>query len=204
MRRLYDWTLHWANTPYALPALFLLSFAEASVFPIPPDVLLLAMGLANPSRSLVYAAVSTLGSVLGATLGWFLGAGLWAALGISPACPEYAGGAWFFDNVPSFSCEVFGRVAALYHQNALAALLTAAFTPIPFKVFTLAAGVFGVPITTLVLASGVGRSGRFFGVSFLIRIFGHRIRPFIEERFNTLTLVFAALLIGGFIIVKYV
>ena len=203
VRRLYDWTLHWAETPYAVPALFVLAFAEASVFPIPPDVLLLALALGQPRRAPWFVLVCTVGSVLGAVGGWAIGAGLWAAMGTDPACPQYAGGAWLFEHVPGFGCEVFGRVQQLYADNAVVALLTAAFTPIPFKVFTIAAGVAHIPLLTLVLTSIVGRGARFLLLGGLVYLFGRQVRGFIERRFEVLTVVFAVLLIGGFFAVKH-
>jgi membrane protein YqaA with SNARE-associated domain len=204
LRRLYDWTLHWAHTKYAVPALALLAFAEASFFPIPPDVLLMAMALGKPKRSLWFASVCTAGSVLGAILGWYVGVGLWEALGVFAECPQFEGGAWMFTYVPSFTCHNFEKVQGLYQDNAWMALFTAAFTPIPFKVFTIAAGVFKVALPTLLAASAVGRGMRFFLVAGMIYWFGPQVRTFIERRFELLTLVFTALLVGGFVLIKYV
>ena len=204
LRRLYDWTLTWAGSKYAVPALGILAFVEASFFPIPPDVLLMAMSLGKPKRSLAYAAVCTVGSVSGSLLGYFIGVSLWRALGVSDECPQFDGGGWLFSYVPSFSCHNFERVQGLYQDNAWMALFTAAFTPIPFKVFTIAAGVFSVAIPTLLAASAVGRGLRFFLVAGLIRVFGPQVRVFIERRFELLTLVFTVLLVGGFVMIKYV
>lgn len=203
LRRLYAWTLSWANSRFAVPALALLAFVEASFFPIPPDVLLMAMCLGKPKRSLVYAAVCSAGSVSGAVLGWYIGVSLWASLGVPAECPEFGGGAWMFAYVPGFSCHKFETVQGLYHDNAWMALFTAAFTPIPFKIFTIAAGVFHVGLATLLAASAVGRSARFFLVAGLIWKFGPGVRRFIEKRFELLTLLFTALLVGGFVLVKY-
>jgi len=203
VRRLYDWTLGWADTPYGTPALFVLAFVEASFFPIPPDVLLMALALGKPRRAFFFAAISTAGSVLGGLLGWYIGYGLWASMGEHAACPEFGGGAWLFDHVPGFRCEVFALVAERYHENAFFTLFTAAFTPIPYKVFTVAAGVFHVPIATLVSASLLGRAGRFFLVGGLIWRFGPPIKQFIDRRFELMTVVFTVLLVGGFLIVKY-
>jgi membrane protein YqaA with SNARE-associated domain len=201
-RRLYRWTLSWAATPYAIPALFLLAFVEASFFPIPPDVLLLAMALGRPKRSLLYAGVCAAGSVSGAVLGWTIGVSLWASLGVHAECPEFAGGAYLFDYVPGFSCHKFEVVQGLYQGSAWWALFTAAFTPIPFKIFTIAAGVFRIDLVTLLAASAVGRSARFFLVAGLVYAFGPQVRGFIEKRFELLTLAFAVLLIGGFLVVR--
>lgn len=203
LRRLYDWVLHWAETPYGVPALFVLAFVEASFFPIPPDVLLMALALSKPRRALLFSAVCTAGSVTGALLGWYIGFGLWGALGIHAGCPDFGGGAWLFEHVPGFGCEKFGRVAELYDDNAWMTLFTAAFTPIPYKIFTVAAGVFQISIVTLVLASILGRGARFFLVGGLIWKFGPPIKQFIEKRFELMTLLFTVLLVGGFVLVKY-
>ena len=203
LRRTYDWTLRWAETRYGTPALFLLAFVEASFFPIPPDVLLMALALGRPRRAFVYSAVCTLGSVSGALLGYYIGFGLWGALGIHAGCPDFGGGAWLFDVVPGFSCEKFGVVRDLYEDNAWMTLFTAAFTPIPYKVFTVAAGVFHISLGTLIAASIVGRGARFFLVGGLIWKFGPPIKEFIEKRFELMTILFTVLLIGGFLLVKF-
>lgn len=203
LRGLYDWTLSWAETPYGAPALFLLAFLEASFFPVPPDVLLMALALGRPKRALYYAGICTAGSVVGGILGWYIGLGLWASLGVPAGCPEFGGGALLFDAIPGFSCAKFGTVAGYYQDNAWMALFTAAFTPIPYKVFTIAAGVFQVSLLTLVGASLLGRGARFFLVAGLIRAFGPQVRAFIEKRFEAMTLLFTVLLVGGFVLVKY-
>ncbi len=203
LRRLYDWTLGWADTRYAVPALAVLAFLEASFFPIPPDVLLMAMSLGKPKRAFHYAAVCTAGSVLGGLLGFYIGVSLWRTLGVYDGCPGFEGGAFLFQYVPGFTCEQFAKVQELYQANAWLALFTAAFTPIPYKVFTIAAGVFQVAIPTLIFASVVGRGARFFLVSGLIFFFGPKVRTFIERRFELLTLVFTVLLVGGFVLVRY-
>lgn len=203
IRGLYDWTLKWAETPYGPAALFVLAFCEASFFPIPPDVLLMALALGMPKRALRYATVATAGSVLGGILGWYIGAGLWASLGVASACPQFGGGALFFDHLPGFSCHRFAVVQHFYQKDAVLYLFVSAFTPIPYKVFTIAAGVFKVPLSILVPVSIVGRGGRFFLVAGLIRAFGPQVRTFIDRRFELLTLVFTALLVGGFLVIKY-
>jgi len=128
LRRLYAWVLHWADHRWALPALAVLAFAESSFFPIPPDVLLVALTLGRPQRAWLYAGVCSLASVVGGAAGYLIGALLWEATHD-----------WFIPLV--FSQEVFDHVGALYQDNAFLAIFTAAFTPIPYKVFTIAAGV---------------------------------------------------------------
>jgi membrane protein YqaA with SNARE-associated domain len=192
LRKLYFWTLHWADTKYALPALVLLSFAESSFFPIPPDILLMAMCFARPQKWLLYSAWCTVASVAGGVLGWFLGWGFWELTRD-----------FFFAVVPGFTPAVFEKVQHLYQDNAFLAILTAAFTPIPYKVFTVAAGVFLVSIPTLILASIVGRGGRFFLVGGVIRFFGPKARPFLERNFEWATVLLLILFVGGFAAIKY-
>ncbi len=188
-RRLYDWTLHWAETPYALPALAALAFAESSFFPIPPDVLLIVMSLAAPRRAFLYAAVCSIASIAGGLAGYAIGYFAWQ--GVQD---------FFFTYV--FGRETFDQVAGLYQDNAFWAVFTAGFTPIPYKVFTIAGGVCEVNLGVFAIASAVSRPARFFLVAGLIYLFGPPIRRFIEKYFNLLAVVFTVLLIGGFVIVK--
>ncbi len=190
LRWLYDWVLHWAYTPYGAPALALLAFAESSFFPVPPDVLLLALCLAAPQRAFWFATVSSIGSVVGGIGGYLIGWFVWEE--VHP---------FFFHYV--FSHAIFDRVGGLYQQHAFWAVFTAGFTPIPYKVFTIAAGVFKINFLEFVLASAFSRSARFFLVAGLIRVFGPPIKTFIDKYFNLLSLVFAALLFGGFIVVRW-
>jgi len=192
-RRLYDWVLHWAQTPYGVPALFLLAFAESSVFPVPPDVLLIALSISLPHRAWYYATVCALGSVSGGAVGYLLGWGFWSLL------DEF-----FFTYVPGFTPELFARVQGLYASHDFWVVFAAGFTPIPYKVITIAAGVFLINFPVFVLASLIGRSARFFLVAGLIRRFGPGIRSFVDHYFNLLSLLFLLLLIGGFLALKYV
>ena len=202
-RRIYDWTLGWAYRPSAGGALFGLSFAESSFFPIPPDVLLMPLVLGNRKKWLRYALLTSVGSVLGAVVGFLIG---WLA---------WEGGVdqLFFDYVPGFTVDVFNKVSKLYEQYNFWIVFTAGFTPIPFKVITITAGVFGtgaevaspgVFFTVFVIASIISRSARFFLVAGLMRAFGAKITPFIDKYFNWLALAFTVLLIGGFAVIKYV
>ncbi len=190
LRRLYDWVLHWAHTPYGMPAIFLIALIEASVFPIPPDVLLMALVIGRPPQWVRYAAVCTLGSVIGALLGYGIGFAFWHAVD-----------QFFLTYV--FSPDVFQLVVGKYEQAAFLTVFTAAFTPIPFKVITIAAGVAEIPIPDLVAGSVLGRAMRFFIVAGLLYRFGPPIRNFIDRYFGLLTIVFTLLLIGGFLAVKY-
>jgi membrane protein YqaA with SNARE-associated domain len=177
-----------------VPALFVLAFAESSFFPIPPDVLLVALALGAPRRALRFALICTVGSVLGGVAGYAIGWGFWEGVGRRILIDTYG-----FE-------DAFERVGEMYRQNAFLAVFTAAFTPIPYKVFTIAAGVFhdSVSLPTLVLASIVGRGARFFLVAGLIARFGAPATRFIDAHFNRLALLFAVLLVGGFVLVKTV
>ncbi len=191
MRRLYYWTLHWSRTRHARFALFLIAFSESSFFPIPPDVLLIAMTVANRFKWWFYAIIATTGSVLGGILGYYIGYTLFETIG-KPIIDIYN------------SQSVFDVVRIKYSENAFLAVFTAAFTPIPYKVFTIAGGVFQISLLELVIGSLLGRAGRFFAVTLALRILGQKIADTIEKYFDILSLVFMALLIGGFIILRFI
>lgn len=193
IRRLYDWVLHWAETPYGVSALFVLAFAESSFFPIPPDPLLVALCLGAARKSLRFAAVATLASVAGGVAGYAIGAGAWHVLG-----------PWFFAYVPGVTPEAFASVQGLYDRYDFWAVFLAGLTPIPYKVFTLSAGVFQIDFAIFVLASVLSRGLRFFAVAALIYRFGPPIARFIDRYFDLLAIAFAVLLVGGFVLVKLV
>ncbi len=190
IRRLYDWTIHWAQTPHSTWALFILAFCEASFFPIPPDVLLMALAVALPRKSFKYALVCSVGSVLGGCFGYLIGYGFFEYLG-KPIISFY--------NIT----DVFNAVSTQYQNNAFTAIAVAGFTPIPYKVFTISAGVCKVNIFILILASALSRSARFFLIAGLFYLFGPKIKVFIEKYFNILTIIFVILLISGFVAIKY-
>jgi len=192
IRRLYDWVLKWAQSPYGAPALFLLAFAESSFFPIPPDVLLIALAISIPSRSFRFALICALGSVLGGILGYFIGLEFYEIIG--KKIIRFYG----------LSSE-FAYVGNKYGENAFLAIMVAGFTPIPYKVFTIAAGVFhkDVPLSTLIIASALSRTARFFLVGTLIYIWGDKIKDFIDKYFNLLTILFGVLLLTGFLVIKF-
>lgn len=193
VRRLYDWVLHWAHTPYGIPALVLLTFAESSFFPIPPDPLLVALCIAAPRRSLLFAAAATTASVLGGVAGYWIGAGGWHIVQD-----------FFFTYVPGVSPEAFGRVQVLYDRWDFWAIFFAGLTPIPYKVFTLSAGVFRINFPIFVIASVLSRGLRFFIVAALIRRYGAPISVFIDRHFNRLTIAFGVLIVLGFMVIEFV
>lgn len=199
VRKLYDWVLSWAETPYGGLALFVLAFAEASFFPIPPDPLLIALVLGLHTKAFKYALTATVASVVGAGFGYFIGHVLWwSDPGVFSGLAH-----WFFAHIPGFSHEIFFKVQALYEQWNFWIIFTAGFTPIPYKVFTVSAGAFDVSFIMMVIASVVSRGARFFLVAFMIWKWGPPIRIFIDKYFNWLALLFTVLLVGGFVAIKY-
>lgn len=199
LRRLYDWVLHWAETRYGPNALFGLSFAEASFFPIPPDPLLIALILGSRRRAFRFAMICSVASVLGAAVGYGIGYFAWWTIShdFTPLAH------FFFNNVPGFTEDRFFVVKELYDKWNFWIVFTAGFTPLPYKVFTISGGAFSINIIMFLIASVVGRSARFFLVAFLIWKYGEGIKGFIDKYFNWLAILFTALLIGGFLAVKY-
>lgn len=193
LRRTYDWVLSWSQSPYAVPALMVIAFAEASFFPIPPDVLLIAMCLGAPTGAYRFAALSTLASVLGGVAGYAMGAWVWGALS-----------AYFFQWVPGFTEVGFAHIQSLYNQWGLLVVFTAGFSPIPFKLFTIASGVMGLPLLPFVMAATVSRGLRFFLVAALLKRYGDPVKDIIDRYFNQLALLFCVLLVGGILLVKVV
>ena len=191
VRGLYNWVTHWAATPYAVPALFLLAVAESSFFPIPPDVLLIALGFYYSRRAFYYATVCSIGSVLGGMLGYAIGYFFWHSVGD-----------FFLTHV--FKEELFHLVGEKYDLYSFWIVFAAAFTPIPYKVFTVTAGVFQINFPGFVIASLVGRSMRFFIEATALYFFGPKAKPFVEKYFEWFALAFTVLLILGFMLVKHV
>jgi|TARA_B100000315_G_scaffold9114_1_gene8962 membrane protein YqaA with SNARE-associated domain len=190
LRKLYDWVLHWAETPYAVPALIILAFAESSFFPIPVDVLLIAMALSIPKYSFRYAAYTSLFSVLGGIGGYIIGYYFMQYIGNSII------GFYGYE-------DHYNALAQTFQEHNFIAILVAALTPIPYKVFTITAGAANANFMEFMGASILGRSLRFFTVSALIYYFGERIKDFIDRYFNFLSIIFAVLLVGGFVLIKY-
>lgn len=192
LKRYYLKILKSCHSKFAPYILGVLSFTESCFFIIPPEVLLLPMCYANKRRSFFYAAITTITSVLGAVAGYFLGMYLWAE--VRPLVFQY---------VPGFS-KNFEHVGVLYENNAVSALFLAAFTPIPFKVFTVAAGVYSTKITllTLIATSLVGRGARYGILAGIVYIFGDRAHVMIEKHFRLASLVIMVVGVGGIIFLK--
>lgn len=192
IRRLYDWMLHWADTRHGPAALFLLTFAESSFFPIPPDPLLMALCLGSRRKALRFAGIATMASVVGGVAAYGLGTGAWGVL------DEF-----FFRYVPGVTPEAFAQVGGWYERYNFWAIFIAGLTPIPYKVFTLSAGAFGINFGVFVVASIASRGLRFFLEAALIRIWGDRMAGFIDRHFDRLTIAFGILLIGGFLVIEF-
>lgn len=193
IKKIYEWVLSWANSPYSNLALIILAFSESSFFPVPPDVLLIALVLGNPQRAFFFAAICSVASVLGGLAGYGIGYFIWQHVS-----------QFFFGYIPGFTPEIFNMVQTNYHEYGFWYVLVAGFTPIPYKVFTIAAGVFQMNLASFILASVLSRSARFFLVSALLYRFGAPIKSFIDKYFNLLTFLFLGLIILGFIAVNYI
>ncbi len=191
VRKLYDWTLHWSGTRYALPALGALSFIESSFFPIPPDVLLIAMVVAVPSIWFRSALVCSVASVLGGMVGYLIGWQFMDLIGIRIV--------ELYHFQPQFE-----KIGSMYNEHQAWAVGAAGFTPLPYKVFTIAAGAFKIDFPTFVFASAASRSARFFLVAALIYKFGPAVKALIEKYFNLFSIIFFVLLVLGFVLLKLV
>lgn len=190
LRRLYDWTISLAETPYALMALVIVAFAESSFFPIPPDVLLIPIILAARERAFMIAALCTVASVAGGTFGYWIGANLFEAVG-QPILDFY------------HKAEHFEEFKQRFNDYGAWAVLFAGVTPFPYKVITITSGATGLDFWVFTISSIIARALRFFIVAALLWKFGPPIRNFIEEKFGLVATVAIALLFGGFFMVQY-
>jgi len=198
-RRLYNWVLHWALTPYGGWALFLLSFAESSFFPVPPDVLLAPLTLGNRAKWWRFALSCSLASVVGGIFGYGIGYWLWlGGEGFSPLAE------FVFAHVPGFGEAEYVKAQQWYGRYSFWVVFAAGFTPLPYKVITITAGACQINFAIFVLASAISRSARFFLVAGLFWRFGPRIKPFIDKYFNWLCVAFMVLLLGGFLVIRWV
>lgn len=187
LRRLYDWTLSLAASPHALWALAAVSFIESSVFPIPPDILLIPLVIARPRQAWLIAGICTLASVLGGAFGYFIGWGLFEQVG-KPVLQFYG------------METKFGQFSETYNQWGAWAVLIAGITPFPYKVITILSGTTGLNFGIFMLASLIARGFRFFVIAALLWKFGIPIRDFIEKRLGLVFSLFVAALVGGFVI----
>jgi membrane protein YqaA with SNARE-associated domain len=189
LKKLYDYCMNWIAGPYGIWVLFAIAFVESSFFPLPPDVFLIAMCIAAPTRAFKFAAVCACGSVMGGAFGYGLGF-------------------WFMDSLGQQIIGWYGledkyhTVQDLYQRYDTWAVGAAGFTPLPYKLFTITAGAFHLNFPTFVLVSLVSRSARFFLVAAFIWKFGEPVKRYIDKYFNILSIVFLILLIGGFLLIK--
>lgn len=190
LRKLYDWTISLATTPFALLALALVSFAESSFFPIPPDVLLIPMILAAPNRAFLIAGICTVASVSGGAFGYFIGAELFDSFG-QPLLEFYG------------KMDSFADFRERFQSYGSWAVLIAGLTPFPYKVITITSGAVDLPFWNFMLWSTIARATRFFVVALLLWKYGYPIRDFIEKRLGLMFTVFLVLLIGAFYFVRF-
>jgi len=191
LRRLYDWIMALSASRHALPALAAISFAESSIFPIPPDAFIIPMVLAQPRQAWRIALVATAASVLGGIAGYAIGYYLYEAFG-----------QWLI-TVYGLGAD-FDAFRAAYAEWGLWIILIKGLTPIPYKLVTIASGVAAYNLSAFILASIATRGVRFFLVAALLRFYGPPIRDFIERRLTLVTTAFLLLLVGGFLFVRYV
>ena len=191
LKRTYNWTLEKAQHKNAKWYLSLISFAESSFFPIPPDILLIPMALASKTKALFYAFICTLSSVLGGIFG-------------------YAIGYFFFNSIGLYIVEFyhlensFSIFENYYKEFGILIVLGAGITPFPYKFITIASGVFGLNIYLFVIVSMIGRGLRFYLIAILLYFFGEKIKLFIDKYFNILTIVFFILLVGSVFIIRFI
>lgn len=191
LRRLYNWTLSLAQSEHALWALAIVAFLESSVFPIPPDIIMIPMIIARPNRAFLIAGIALLASVLGGLLGYYIGAGLFDVLG-QPLIDFYGKA----DAATQFN-ERFKAWGAW-------AVLIAGLTPFPFKVITIMSGWTGLNLAVFIVSSIIARGLRFYIIALLLWKFGTPIRDFIERQLGLMFTLFVILLFGGFFLVKYI
>jgi membrane protein YqaA with SNARE-associated domain len=188
LRRLYHWTLSWADHPSAKYALFFIALIESSVFPIPPDILLIALALGQPKSALKFAAITTAGSTVGAIVGYGIGFLLWASVGQSII--EFYG-----------LTSQYLKAEDWFAMYGVAIVLIAGFSPVPFKVITIAAGAFGLAFIPFILAALASRGARFFLVAAILRWGGDRLRNFVEKHFELMTILITLLVVAGFVVI---
>lgn len=189
IRRMYKWVISWAEKPSAEKALAGLSFAESSFFPIPPDPLLIAMVVSNPKKWLRHATITTISSVLGGSFGYLIG---FAAIAAALPVIESTG-----------YMDAYDTAVRWFAEYGIVAVLIAGFTPVPYKIFTIAAGAAHMLFPFFIIGSIIGRGGRFYLVAFLMHHFGRRYKDKIEKYIDVLGLVFIILVVLGFVAIKY-
>ena len=188
LRRLYHWTLSWVDHPSAKYALFFIALIESSIFPIPPDILLIALALGKPQSAFRFAAITTAGSTLGAAVGYGIGFLLLASVG-QPIIEFYG------------LTSQYIKAEDWFAAYGVAIVLIAGFSPIPFKVITIAAGAFGLSFIPFILAALASRGARFFLEAAILRWGGDRLRNFVEKHFELMTILITLLVVAGFVVI---
>jgi len=193
-KHLYNWVIGFADSKHGGPVLFALSFAESSFFPVPPDVLLGPLTLGAPKKWFKFALWCSVASVVGGILGYFIGMFLWSLIG-----------EWVVAHMSwvGLTESNFAKFQSWYDRHDFLIVFLCGFTPLPYKVCTISAGIAGINFPGFLFASTISRSARFFLVAGLFGWKGENIRPFVEKYFNWLSLAFAVLLIGGFAVIKW-
>lgn len=185
------WTLKWAHSRHMAAALFVIAFTEASFFPIPPDILIIAILLINAERWIFYAGLTTVGSVLGALLGYLIGWGFYEAIG------RHIVEIYNLQNLVNVIGEKFS-------SHAFFTVFTAAFTPIPFKIITVSAGIFKISLWKMILASAAGRGLRYFAVAYITKVFGKKLNSFIYRYFNIFSFAAIIIVVLALLLFKFV
>src|SRR5579862_135980 len=190
LQGLKDWVESFAHKPYALWALFVVSFVEASVFPLPPDVLMIALGVSAPKKSLRYGAVTALGSFAGGYLGYYIGSTLFEVVG-RPIL------GWFG------MMAKFGVALQYYHDNGISSLIISGFLPLPYIAFTMAAGFnHTLSLTTLTIGALIGRFVRFLLMGALLYYFGPPVKFYIDKYYEKISVALAAAIVLGIVLLK--
>lgn len=191
LRITYDWLIKWAGHKHATKMLAFVAFVEASFFLIPPEALFLPMATAEPKKSLRFALITSIFSVLGGIFGYYIGMAMWDLL--AP---------FFFEHI--FTEEKFAMVQGLFHEHGFITIFFAGITPIPFKIFTIVAGVVSLNFGVFVLGAGISRTLRYFIIGILLYVYGEKVRGLIEKHFEKCTIIGSILLIALFYLIKQV
>lgn len=190
VKKLYNWVLSWSDSKWGWLALFFIALFEAVWFPLPPDILLIALCIGATQKSFRFASICLAGSVIGAALAYMLGHFAWhTAAGTPTAFAQF-----FYDHV--FSEATFHNVSEMYAKWDFVAVFTAGFTPLPFKIFTIAAGMCDINLVMFIIAATIARAMRFFLIAWLIWKYGAPIKKFIDKYLNLLATLLAIILIG--------
>jgi membrane protein YqaA with SNARE-associated domain len=200
MKKLSNWVLNWAHTPFAPIALLILAFSESVFFPIPPDLLLIVLVLGYRTRAFKYVIYCTMGSVSGALVGYCLGHFMW--INSSGNFTWFAD--LFFQNLPGVFTDLFVRIKELYGKWDFWIIFTGGFTPIPYKIFTITAGVFDISLVMFFLSSIISRGLRYAIIAFVLWKFGPAIKLFIEKYYKRIVLGFTLCLLSFFLFFKYI